>query len=338
MTLDEIMKELTAGKYRPVYLLMGDEPYPIDVVSDYIEEHALTEAEKSFNQTIIYGQDTSGQAIGLECDQYPTFASRRVVIVKEAQGTANLKDLEGYVSHALETTVLVLCHKYKSVDKRMKLIKAIEKTGGAILETKKLYDNQMPHWIASYAMQQGLKIETRAAELLAEHVGTSQTDAVSAFEKIKAAEGERPELVTVDMIVRHVGVSKEYNAFELSDAIFARNKTKALRIVKAFGGNAKTYPIQKILAALHSSFQKLFNYTYVLATTGNAQKAAQATGGGSAWNITRTYEPASKNFTAAQCMRALSLINETDMKSKGLDWPETSNRDLMIDLVCQILS
>lgn len=340
LSQEEILKELKGGTYRPVYLLMGEEPYPIDVVSDYIEQHAIDEAERTFNQTVVYGRDTSGKKVGLECDQYPTFAERRVVIVREAQATSQIGDLETYVSHCLPTTVLVICHKYKALDKRLKLYKAIEKAGGAIMETKKLYDNQMPHWISTFATKSGFSIEDRAADLLAEHVGTSMTDAAKAIEKIRAAVGAGLKTITVDMVSDNVGISKEYNAFELRDALFRKDKRKALTIVKAMGQNEKAYPVQAIIAALYNGFDHLFTYCFAKATTKSndeAVKAAMAVGERSPFMVSKNFGPASRLYTASDCMRITNLLAEYDMRSKGYNWPETTTRDMLVDLVCRVI-
>ncbi len=340
LTQDDILKELRAGTYRPVYLLMGEEPYPIDVISDYIEQNAMPEADKTFNQTIVYGRDTNGRKIGLECDQYPTFAERRVVIVREAQSTAQIGELEGYVSHCLPSTILVLCHKYKALDKRLKLYKAIEKAGGVIMETKKLYDNQMPAWISQFANKHGFAIEDKAADLLADHVGTSMTDAAKAIEKVRAAVGPGLKSITVDMVSTHVGISKEYNAFELRDALFRKDKAKALTIVKAMGQNEKAYPVQAIIAALYNGFDHLFTYCFtksVKKSSDEAVKAAMAVGERSAFMVQRNFEPASRLYTATDCMRITTLLAEYDMRSKGFNWPDTTNRDMLVDIVTRII-
>lgn len=340
LTQDDILKELRAGTYRPVYLLMGEEPYPIDVISDFIEQHAMPEADRTFNQTVVYGRDTNGRKIGLECDQYPTFAERRVVIVREAQTTAQIGELEGYVSHCLPSTILVLCHKYKTLDKRLKLYKAIEKAGGAIMETKKLYDNQMPAWISRYANKHGFAIEDKAADLLADHVGTSMTDAAKAIEKVRAAVGPGLKSITVDMVSTNVGISKEYNAFELRDALFRKDKAKALTIVKAMGQNEKAYPVQAIIAALYNGFDHLFTYCFtksVKKSSDEAVKAAMAVGERSAFMVQRNFEPASRLYTATDCMRITTLLAEYDMRSKGFNWPDTTNRDMLVDIVTRII-
>lgn len=340
LSQDDILKELKKGVFRPVYLLHGEEPYPIDVVSDYIEAHAMPEADRTFNQTVVYGRDTTGKKIALECDQYPTFAERRVVIVREAQNTSAITELEPYVSRHLDTTVLVLCHKYKLLAKNTRLYKAIDKAGGAIMETKALYDNQMPQWISSHAMKQGFAIEDKAADLLAEFVGTNMGDAAAAIEKIRSAVGPNLKTITADMVSENVGISKEYNAFELRDALFKRDRAKAMRIVKAFGQNEKQYPVQAVTAALYNGFDHLFTYCFVRSKTQSddaAVKAALAAGERSPYMVQKNFAPAAKLYSATQCMRITQLLADYDMRSKGYNWPETSNRDMLVDVVSRIL-
>ncbi len=343
LTSDDILKELRAGAYRPVYLLMGEETYPTDVISSYIEKNALPEEARSFNQLVVYRKDTSFKQIALECSQYPTFADRRVVIVKEAQMSGsshsdNIDNLEGYVTHHLDTTVLVICYKYKTIARTKKIVKAIEKIGGVVLESKKLYDNQMAAWITAHARQRGLSIEEKAVALLVESIGNNQTGVAQAFDKISAAVGTNLTTVTADMVYQHVGISKEYNAFELSNALFARNADKAYKIVKAFGGNDKQYPLPAIMAALHFSFLRLFLFTYVKATTKDVGKAASAAGERSEYNVKTRLMPAAQNFNAVRCMKALEYINEYDMRSKGYGGAPTSNRDMLVELVAKILN
>lgn len=340
LSQDEILKELKKGAYRPIYLLHGEEPYPIDVVSDYIEANAMPEADRAFNQSVIYGRDTSGKKIALQCDQYPTFAQRRVVIVREAQNTQGLAELEAYAAHHLETTVLVICHKYKLLAKNTRLYKAIDKAGGAIMETKALYDNQMPQWISTHAMRRGFSIEDKAAELLAEFVGTNMGDAASAIEKIRSAVGPDLKTITADMVADNVGISKEYNAFELRDALFKRDRDKAMRIVKAFGQNEKQHPVQAVFAALYNGFDHLFTYCYTLTKKKSDEEAVKATlaaGERSPYMVQKVFTPAARLYSATQCMKITQLIADYDMRSKGLNWPETSNRDLLVDVVSRIL-
>lgn len=340
MTAEEVLSELKAKKYRPVYLLMGEEPYPLDQIADWVEAHVLSSEERTWNQSVLYGRETTGRAIGLECAQLPMMGPVRVVIVKEAQSTPGLQDLEKYAGNPSPQTLLVLVHKYKLVDKRGKLLKAVEKGGGAVVESAKLYDNQMPHWIAMHARSLGLEIEEKASQLLAEHVGTSMSDAASAFKKIRSAVGPELRRVTVDMVSEHVGISKEYNAFELRDALFTGNAEKALRIVRAFGDNEKQYPLPAILAALYNSFDKLFAYTMFKAKNGGSDKVAidkMVQMGEKSYSVERTYPAASKLYSPPRCLRILDKIQEYDMRSKGYHYPDTSNRDLLVDLVAGIL-
>lgn len=338
-TYEELMTELRAGKYRPVYLLMGEEPYYIDAVADYIEDHALDESGRVFNQTVFYGsKDTDPKTIGHEASQYPMMAERRVVIVREAQNMPNIAKLEGYVERLPETTVLVLCYKYKSVDKRIKLTKLIEKQG-AVMETKKLWDNQMPQWITNYALSQKLQIDQKAAALMAEALGTNISAVVSAFEKLKVAGGNNLKVITPELVSSNVGISKEYNTFELRDALFARNVGKVNRIVKAFGLNEKQYPVQSVIPMLFGSFEKLYAYHFVVKKLGERNpNAIAAKLGEKPFNIQRLYEPGARNYNPYKCLQIISLLREYDMRSKGFAYPAVGSGDLMRELVFRILN
>ncbi len=328
------MRELKAGSFQPVYLLMGEEPYYIDQVSDYIENHALTEADKVFNQTIFYGKDSSAVDIVHEAEQYPMMAERRLVIVKEAQELDKLSTLEAYVEHIQPSTIMVICHKYKSVDKRLKLVKLIEKAG-VVMETKKLYDYQMPSWIMQYASQHGMPTEQRAAEMMAEALGTNISAIVSAFEKLKVAENGEVKLVTPDMVTRNIGISKEYNTFELRDALFAHNTAKVNKIVKVFSLNEKQNPIQPIVAMLFTSFEKLFAYHYLPDKDPNV---AAAKLGEKPFVINRLYKTGCAHYNARKCMEIIELLRTYDMRSKGYAWPACTSGQLLTELVFRILN
>lgn len=337
-TYEELMTELKAGKYRPVYLLMGEEPYYIDVIADYIEANALDEGEKAFNQTVFYGKDTDGVAVAHEASQYPMMSQRRVVIVKEAQNLDKFAKLESYVEHLQETTVLVLCHKYKSVDKRLKITKLIEKNG-AVMETKKMWDNQMPAWISSYAVSQHLQIDQKASALMAEALGTNISAIVSAFEKLKVAAGNNLKTITVDLVSDNIGISKEYNTLELREALFARNVSKVNRIVKAFGLNEKANPIQSVIPTLFGAFEKLYAYHFVVKRHAdhNPNSIAQKLGE-KPYTIQRLYETGARNYNANKCLAIINLLREYDMRSKGFAWPAVGSGELLKELMFRIMN
>ncbi len=331
---DVLLKEIEARNFRPVYLLMGDEPYFIDLVADKIEETALGEAEKAFNQTVFYGKDTDAVSVIHEASQYPMMAERRVVIVKEAQELAKLNLLEKYVEHYQDTTVLVICHKYKTVDKRLRLVKLIDKVG-AVMESKKFYDNQMPTWIAQYAAKQKLQIDQKSVMLLAEALGTNLSAIVSAFEKLRTAGGENLRQITPDLVEKNIGVSKEYNVFELRDALIAKNVPKANKIVKMFSMNEKQYPIQSIIPQLFTTFEKLFAYHYLPDRNPNSAAAAL---GEKPFMVQRIYEVGASRYSARKCMEIIDLLREYDMRSKGFAWPAVSSGELLRELVFRILN
>ncbi len=331
---ETLLKEIEAGKFRPIYLLMGEEPYFIDLVSDKIEATALSESEKAFNQTIVYGKDTDGHAVAHEADQYPMMAQRRVVIVKEAQNLPKIDYLAHYAEKLQETTVLVICYKYKSMDKRMRLVKLVEKAG-AVMETKKFYDYQMPAWISSYAAKQHLQIDQKASAMIAEALGTNLSAIVNAFEKLRLAGGEGLKLITPELVEKNVGISKEYNTYELRDALIARNVTKANRIVKMFGMNEKQYPIQMIIPQLFRTYEKLFAYHYLPDRNPNT---AAAKLGEKSFVIQRVYETGARNYNARKCLEVINLLREYDMRSKGFAWPSVGSGELLQELVFRILN
>lgn len=338
VTYEDLKKELESGKYRPIYLLMGEEPYYIDVISSYIEEHAIAEHERDFNMTIFYGKDTTAKVVAHEADQYPMMAQRRVVIVREAQELPGLADLELYASHCVDSTVLVLCHKYKSVDKRLKLTKTIEKVG-AVMETKRLYDNQMPTWIANYMTQQGLQPERKAVELMAESIGTNLSGIVSAVEKLKVAlSGSKSRKVDADLVSANVGISKEYNTFELRDALLMRNVPKANRIVHAFEQNEKNYPVQAIVSMLFTTYSKLLAFHTLRPDEKARPEIAANKLSERPFAIQRTYEPAARNYDFRKCLSILGMLHEYDMRSKGFQWPAVSSGELLKELVFRIMN
>jgi len=341
-TFDSIMKELQNGSYAPIYLLMGEEAYYIDVVSDYIEKNAIPEAEQAFNQSVYYGnKDVKLKDIAHDASQYPMMAERRLVMLKEAQVVEHFKDhiadLAAYAEHYVETTILVVCFKNGTIDKRSKFVKIAEKIG-RVLESPKMWPNQIPAWIVSHVNSVGLGIEQRAADLLAEHIGANLSNIASAIDKLKRiCADEKKQTLTVDMVTTHIGVSNEYNVFELRDAIFARNVAKVNRILKAFAGNEKQNPIQKITPYLFGCFQKLLAYHYM--PDKKPQIVAQVLGDKSVFAPNNFYELGRKNnYTAMKCLKAIELIREYDMKSKGYKSPQISSGDALLELIFQIMN
>lgn len=343
ITFDEIMKNLKAGKYAPVYLLTGGEPYYIDTIANYIDTHALSEQDAVFNKSVFYGKDSKIVDIIHEADQYPMMAERRLVMFREAQegDKPHMEDFVKYCEHLQESTILVICFKTdpdssnKPPAWKSKLMKAVEKVGGVAYETPRIYENQVAPWITSYVASQGLTIETKASEMMAEAIGKTLANIASTVEKLKdICHNENTKTITSDMVSKHVGISNEYNAFELKDALMLRNVSKVNRIVKAFSGNDTAHPIPAVVSVLYQAFERLFAYHYL---PDKSSKVAGPALGEAPYIVVKTYEPASKIYSARKCLQVIDLLREYDMKSKGYKWPSVSNGDALKELVFRIM-
>ena len=332
MSYDEITKELKSGTYRPIYFLMGDEPYFIDVICDYIAKNALSEADKGFNQLVMYGKDTDPVTITHAARKYPMMAQRQVVIVKEAQNIKDIEELSTYVEKPLLSTILVICYKYKTLDKRKKLGKLVEKAG-VLFESKKLYDNQVPKWIESYAKSIGISLNPKAILLLAEFIGSDLSAIVSSIEKLKVAVPKETKTITPDLVEYNIGFSKDYNNFELQNAIINRDVLKATKIVKAFSQNMKANPIQVTIVTLFGFFQKLMIYHYLPDKSQSSAASALKVGP----YFVKDYETAARNYNARRVVRIISLLREFDMKSKGFESTNTDGGELLTQLIFKIM-
>lgn len=334
VTYDGIMRDLKARKYAPVYYLMGDEPYYIDKITNYIEENALKPEERDFNQTILFGSDTTAAAVADACKRYPMMAERQVVIVKEAQNLRNTDALDKYLQKPQPTTVLVMCHKNGTIDRRKKLAGAVERVG-VLFESKKMRDYQLPAFIEGYLKGQGASIDNKSQQLIADSVGADLTRLVGELDKLLIALSEGDRRVNPDLVERQIGVSKDFNAFELRDAIVNRNVYKANQIVKYFDDNPKTGSLYSFLPMLFNYFQNLM-IAYYCPQRGNGDALAKWLDLRSSWQ-TRDYITGMRNYTGTKVMQIISKLREIDAKSKGLDNPNTPAGELMRELVFFIL-
>jgi len=250
MSAEKIINEWKKGTYKPIYWLEGDEPFFIDQVANYAEHHILSESEASFNLTIFYGKDADWAAVVNACMRYPMFAGRQVVLLKEAQQMRDIEKLEGYVDNPLASTIFVVSYKEKKVDGRSKLAKLL-KQKAEMLSTKKMYDSQLPEWANQMVQQHGLTISQKALFLLVDHIGNDLSRIQNEIEKLAVNLGTRKN-ITEDDIENYIGVSKEFNVFELQDAIARKELSKAIRIIQYFEANPKAAPIQMILPALYN--------------------------------------------------------------------------------------
>jgi len=327
----EIVKSIKQGNIKPIYFLMGEEAYYIDAISDFIEKTLLSEEEKAFNQMVLYGRDVSIEDIVSNAKRYPMMAERQVVIVKEAQDLSRtIENLVSYVENPQPTTVLVICYKYKSLDKRKKLSKSIAKNG-VVFESKKLYENQVPDWIRRVLAGRGYTITPKAAQMLVEFLGNDLGKVNNELEKLQLI--LKPgEQITPHIIEENIGISKDFNNFELQNAIGARDLKKAFAIVQYFGQNTKNHPLVMTVALLYSFFSKLLKY-HALSNKSEASRAL----GVSPYFI-KEYELAARNYPMKKVSSIISSIREIDMKSKGVGAANLSQGDLLKELLVKIFN
>ena len=329
------MQELEAGKYQPVYYLQGEESYYIDKICDYIAEHALQPEERDFNQTIFFGSDVTASQIADAARRYPMMAERQVVIVKEAQNLKQTDALEKYMKQPLKSTVLVICHKNGKIDGRKRdYVKAIQQAG-ILFESQKLRDRDLPAFIDGYLRQKHVSIDPKSTMLIAESIGADLSRLTSELDKVLLSLPEGDRRVTPQVVEDQIGVSKDFNGFELRDAIVNRNVFKANQIINYFDKNPKAGSIYAFLPMLFNYFQNLMIAFY--APNKNSQEGvAEWLELRSPW-AAKDYMTGMRNFTAMKTMQIISKLREIDAKSKGLDNPNTPPGELMKELIFYIL-
>ncbi len=340
MTTEEILRDVRAGKFAPVYFLHGEEPFFIDQVSDAIEAKALTEAEKSFNQTILYGKEV--EAVGLldYLRRYPMMSERQVVILREAQEMKGLSDLLGYIDHPMPTTLFVVCYKHKKYDLNTKFGKAL-KAKAVVLESKRLYDNQVPDWIINYCKSHKISIEANAAALLADYLGTDLAKIANELDKL-ALNLPAGATVTPTHVQEYVGISKDYNVFELQKALAFRDLPKVARIEQYFAANIRRNPLIMTLASLGSFFAKVYALHFIKnASEGEQVKALELR---FEWFL-KDYKAAAQHYSLEKTIAVIGLLRDYDLRSKGVypdnPSPESSDNtdevELMKELFWKIL-
>ena len=332
---ETIMRDLKARHFSPIYILMGDESYYIDKISDYIAEHVLRPEERDFNQTVVFGSDISASQIVDSAKAFPMMAEKRVVIVKEAQNLKGTEPLVKYFKQPVLSTVLVLCHKNGSIDKRKKIIPAAQVGGAVIFESKKLYERELPGFITSYFMQHEITIEQKAAQMIADHVGADLHRLTSELDKILISFSEVDRMVTPEIVEKEIGVSKDFNAFELRSAIIQRDVYKANLITKYFDNNPKAGSLFSFLPMLFSYFENLM-IAFYSPNRSNENALAQFLELRNGW-AAKDYLTGLRNYSGMKTMQIISKIREIDAKSKGLDNPNTASSELMKELIFFIL-
>lgn len=333
LSCDDILKELRAKKYRPIYYLMGEESYYIDLIADYITENVLTETEKEFNQTVVYGADVDIATVINAAKRYPMMSEYQVVIVKEAQAIRNMEELSFYLQKPLNSTILVICHKHGTLDKRKKLAAEIEKTG-ILFESKKIKDSQLPAFIGSYMKRKGIDMEPKATAMVADFVGTDLSRLTGELDKLIITLPAGQKRVTPEQIERNIGISKDYNNFELRSALVEKDILKANKIIKYFEENPKTNPIQMTLSLLFSFYSNLMLAYYSPEKT--EQGVAAWLGLKSPW-AARDYLAAMRRYNGVKTMQIIGEIRYADAKSKGINNASMGDGDILRELVFKIL-
>lgn len=331
MTFEEITGNLQKKIYHPIYFLMGEETYFIDKISDYIADNVLTEAEKGFNQTVLYGKDLEPSTIIGNARRFPMMANHQVIIVREAQNIKKIEDLEPYVKNPLNSTILVINYKYKTLDKRKTFPKLIDQKG-VLFESKKIYDNQLPAWITTYLKNQRYTISPQAAAMIAEYLGTDLGKVVNELDKLIISLPVGTQ-ITPDQIEKNIGISKEFNVFELQNALGDRDLLRANRIINYFGANPSSNPVTVVVSALFSYFSKLLNYHFLEdKSQNNVASVLQVHP-----FFVKNYVAAAKNYNIKKLVEIVSILREYDMKSKGWGNVSASQADLQKEMIYRIL-
>lgn len=331
-TYEEIISDLKKRIFKPVYFLAGEESYYIDLISDYIEENILPEAERSFNQVILYGEESTVPAIIDTARKFPMMSSHQVVIVKEAQSLKKIDDFLFYLEKPMPSTILVINYKYKAIDKRTKFYKAL--TSHAVyFESPRLRDYQVPAWIERYLMAEGIKTDPTASAMLTEYLGTDLHKIVNELNKLLITLPPGKPVITTSLIEKNIGISKDYNNFELQKAVGERNILKANRIVRHFASNPKDNPITLSIASLFSHFVRLLTYHYLSDKSKNNVAAALKINP----YFVRDYELSASKYNVAKTVQAIALLRIYDMKSKGYGDLSSEPGDILKELVFKIM-
>lgn len=334
LTFNQVMSDLKKGIYRPVYFLMGDEPYFIDRISDYIEENAIPEDQRDFNQMVVYGLDTTMQSVLERARSFPMMGERQLIVVKEAQHLDRDSDLlAAYLAMPQPKTVLVFCHKNGTLDKRKKVVADISRVG-VLYTSKKVRDDQVASFVSEYVSGKGLSIDPKGCSMMVEFVGPELTRMAGELDKLAVALPAGTSVITPELIERIVGVSKDYNVFEFRDAIISKNILKSNKIALYYEKNQKNYPIQMVSAVLFQYFANLMLAWY--SPDKSEQGIAAQLGLKSTWGV-RDYITGMKNYSAFDVLHIISELRYTDARSKGVESTGNTSDGLLRELVFKIL-
>lgn len=331
-TYDQLLSDLTNKKYAPLYFLMGEEAYYIDEISDYIQKNVLDDASKEFDQTILYGKDTDMLTVINAARRYPMMGSHQVVIVKEAQNIKDWDSLVHYLANIMPSTILVFCYKYGTPDKRKKWFQDIHKSA-VVFESAKLRDYEVAGWITKYCRTKNVGIEDKAVSMLAEFLGTDLSKLVNELDKLVLTMPADSRRITPELVEKNIGISKDFNVFELQAALINDDRLKANRIIRYFAENKKANPMVVVLSQLFKFFSDLMIYHYL------SDKSPGAVASELKINpyFVKDYQNAAKRFSALKTMNTISWIRETDARYKGIDNPSADEGELMKELIFKIL-
>ncbi len=339
----DIITSIKKKEYKPVYFLHGEESFFIDQITKVFEENILNESEKSFNFTVLYGKENDFRAVGDNAARFPMMASHQVIIVKEAQEMKTLSELKAYIQKPTPTTILLICHKHKKYDMRSAFGKAL-KANAVVFESKKLYDNEIPKWVSKHIASMGYKIEDSALDLLSEHLGSNLSKIANELDKL-SINVAKETLITPKLIQEHIGISKDYNVFELQEALGQKNALKTHRIINHFASNTRKYPLMMTLASLYGFFSKLYiAAAYARSsdlemakalgfTFRDPNKAAYA----ARFRVAK-FKTGVKHYSKDQVENVFSILKEYDLKYKGVGNVNTPEGELLKEMVIRILA
>lgn len=331
MKYQDIIQQIDNKVFSPVYFLMGEETFYIDKISEHISKNILSEEEKEFNQTTLYGKDIDVSTIISEAKQFPFGSEYRVVIVKEAQDIRTIEKLESYLDQPSPSTILVICYKYKKIDKRKSFGKNLSKKS-VLFDSKKLYDNQVPTWIKAHIKDLGYSIDDKSCRRLTEYLGADLSKINNELSKL-ILNLEKGESITPKIIEENIGISKDFNIFELQNALGTKDILKANRIIKHFTENPKNHPFVLTISSLFSYFQKIMIYQNL---KDKSNKNAASELGVNPFFISQ-YQTAAKNYSMSKLFKIFTYLKENDLKSKGIGNPSTPEGELLKELTFKIL-
>lgn len=334
VTFDSLKQDICNRRFAPVYLLMGEETYFIDQLVELLSEQVLTETEKDFNMLTFYGVDSDVNNIVAAARRFPMMSEHQLIVIKEAQELNKFELLDSYIKNPMKSTVLVIAYKHKTVDKRKALVKNIEKNGGVLFESKKWYENQIPSFIKRYFSEKNIRIDEKSAQMLTDFVGNDIGKLIQQLQKLEISFPKDSHSITSELIERNVGISKDYNNFELLKAVIEKNVLSANRIVDYFDKNPKDNPAPVTLSVLFNYFSNLLECFWL--PLKNEQNVMSALNLKSSF-LVRDYMTGLRNYNAAKVMEIISSLRVFDAKTKGLDNVSASSGELLKELIYKIM-